>query len=70
MINFEVRENTLVIEGIDHSDHPDYCDAYYSYGEYYDGTILTDEQLEELKEKDPDLFYEVLTNTIYQGIIK
>lgn len=60
-----VKENTLVIEGIDHKDAPDYCDAYYSYGEYYDGTILTDEQLDELKEVDSELFYAILTNTIY-----
>ena len=55
----------LIIDGIDHKDHPDYCDAYYSYGEFYGGEILTDDQLEQLKDLDPELFYDVLTNTIY-----
>lgn len=61
----DVDLNTLIIDGIDHADHPDYCDAYYSYGEFNNGLTMTDEQLEQFKDIYPDLFYEMLTNTIY-----
>jgi hypothetical protein len=61
----QIRESSLVIDGIDHSDHPDYCDAYFCYGEFFNRDVLTDDQLERLKELDPELFYDVLHNTIY-----
>jgi hypothetical protein len=61
----KVDLSSLVIDGVDHADHPDYCDAYYSYGEFTNGLTMTDEQLEQFKEICPDLFYEMLTNTIY-----
>ena len=56
---------SLVIEGLSHYDHPDYCDAFYSSGHYVDGTPLTDDELEELKDMDSNLFYELINNTIY-----
>ncbi len=37
----------LEFEGIDHSDYPDYCDAYISAGKI-DDRDLTDEEIEEL----------------------
>jgi hypothetical protein len=61
----DIDLNSLVIDRIDHSDHPDYCDAYYSYGEFNNGLTMTDEQLEQFQKLYPDLFYEMLTNTIY-----
>ena len=56
---------SLVIGGIDTSDHPDYCDAYYESGDYLDGTPLPDDVLEKLKEINPDMFHEKLNDTIY-----
>jgi hypothetical protein len=56
---------SLQIGGIDTRDHPDYCDAYYESGQYLDGTPLPDDILEKLKDLDPNLFYEMLNNTIY-----
>lgn len=56
---------SLEINGINHRDAPDYCDAYYSKGSFIDGTEMTDDQLENLKDISPDLFYELLTNTIH-----
>ena len=60
-----IKESTLVVENIDHRDAPDYCDAYFSYGEFYNGDVLTDDQLERLAEMCPDMFYDAITNTIY-----
>ena len=61
----EIDLDSLEIEGIDHSDHPDYVDAYFSYGKYADGIEMTDIELETLKEDNPDLFYEKLKEFLY-----
>jgi predicted NAD/FAD-binding protein len=44
----EIDYSTLVVDGIDTKDYPDFCDAYFSEGEYEDGTQIEDEVLEEL----------------------
>lgn len=49
-------------DGIDHSDYPDYCDAYIVNAER-DGVELTEEELEELN--DSDLKYELLMDYLY-----
>ena len=36
--------NNVVLEGIDHRDYPDYCDAFIDSADY-DGKEMTDEQL-------------------------
>jgi gamma-glutamylcysteine synthetase len=61
----EVDLDSLEIEGIDHSDHPDYVDAYFSYGIYADGIEMTDIELETFKEDNPDLFYQKLNEFLY-----
>ena len=61
----KVDLSSLVIEGLSHYDHPDYCDAFYSSGCYMDGTPMTDDELDELKKIDSDFFYELINNTIY-----
>ena len=50
--------SNLEFSGIDKSDHPDYCDAYISGGDY-DGEEMTEEQLEELND-DSDFVHEEL----------
>jgi hypothetical protein len=50
-----VNERSLEVENVDRSDYPDFCDAHFSYGEYNDGTPLTDDELETLAEKWPDI---------------
>ena len=42
------------VDGVDTRDYPDYCDAYFSYAEYEDGTKLTDEELDELTYNNPE----------------
>ena len=36
------------VDGVEADDYPDFCDAFFSYAEYEDGTPLNDEELEEL----------------------
>ena len=47
----QVDFKTLELAGVDRRDYPDFCDAYFSYAEYTDGTPLTDAELEALTEK-------------------
>lgn len=49
--------------GIDHSDYPDYCDAYI-VGAEYNGEQMTDEQIEILND-DKEFVLEELINYLY-----
>ena len=60
MSNKQVDVSSLVIEGIDRSDYPDFCDAYYAYGRYYDGSVLNDKELDALRQDNPEMFYELV----------
>jgi hypothetical protein len=53
------------IDGIDLRDYPDFCDAYFESAVYEDGTALTDDELDELREQNFDAFYDMITDIIY-----
>ncbi len=38
------------IDGIDHSDYPDFVDAFISWATWDDGTELTDDELDKINE--------------------
>ena len=59
----EINYNSLVLDDINERDAPDFCDAYFCYGEYTDGTKIEDEVLEDLS--CGDLKYERLYKLIY-----
>ena len=61
-LNYKLIDN-LVFDGIDHSDHPDYCDAYISEADY-DGEPMSDEMLDELNE-DREFVHEKLWEYLY-----
>ena len=45
----------LKVEGVDRSDYPDFCDAYFSYGEWEDTDIpLTEQELEDFQADNLD----------------
>ena len=50
--NKQINTNTLVVENIDLRDYGDFCDAYFCYAEYEDGTVLTDDELITLTENE------------------
>ena len=56
---------TLELDGVDRRDYPDFCDAYFSYAEYEDGTELTDDELEQLTEDNPDLVNSMAHESLY-----
>lgn len=55
----KIAYTSLEIDGIDHSDYPDYCDAFFSYAEFDDGTPLLDEELEYLTDHYSDVISEL-----------
>tara|TARA_Y100000817_G_scaffold310522_1_gene301290 strand:+ start:1915 stop:2136 length:222 start_codon:yes stop_codon:yes gene_type:complete len=56
---------SLQVEGVDTRDYPDFCDCWISYGEWADGTPLTESELEDIQEEYSDLAYEIAIATIY-----
>ena len=51
-------------DGIDHHDHPDYCDAYISEATYK-GRKMPYEELDVLNEYHRDFVYEELWNYLF-----
>ena len=50
-----IDKNTLVLDGVDIKDHPDYVDAYISEGYYMDGTAIPDEVLDQFNNDHPEI---------------
>ena len=48
------------IENVDMKDYPDFCDAYISEAKFTNGKSLTDEQLVDLQEQNPEEFSELV----------
>lgn len=46
-------------------DYPDFCDAYISYAEFKDGTVLTDAQLEQLNDEEHDMVYSAAWQSMF-----
>lgn len=59
-----ININSLVVDGIDTRDYPDFCDAYFCEGFYLDGTELPEEVLEELS-RNGELMNEKVFDTLY-----
>ena len=47
------------VDGVDPRDYPEFCDAYFSYAEYEDGTELTAGELDKLTEENYDVVNEM-----------
>ena len=60
-----ILTDSLVVDGIDKSDYPDFCDAYFAFARFADGTVLTDDQLEELTDKYRDVLHEKVFDHIF-----
>jgi hypothetical protein len=54
-----------VVDGIDMSDYPDFCDAYFESACYKDGTALTDDELNDLTDQNPETLHEMIYDQIY-----
>ena len=71
MINGKkVDMNSFEVDGIDHSDYPDYVDAYISAATFEDGEELSDEEIEEINVKHSDVVYDAVMDHIHEGNMK
>jgi hypothetical protein len=64
----QLRGRTVVdahVDGIDMKDYPDFCDAYFEFAIYEDGTPLTDDELIELTDNNQDILHEMVYDIIY-----
>lgn len=48
------------IDGVDHRDYPDYCDAYIASASWENGIEFTDDELDRLNGSDDGLRYEMV----------
>jgi hypothetical protein len=55
--------DNIEVDGINHRDAPDFCDAFIASADY-DGREMTEEELEELNE-DNDFVYEAVCNWLW-----
>jgi len=55
--------SNVYVEGIDHRDAPDFCDAFIASADY-DGEPMSDDMLEELNQ-DGQYVYDAVINQIY-----
>jgi hypothetical protein len=42
---------SIEVEGVDSSDYPDFCDVYFSYATYENGSPLSDDDIDALTDK-------------------
>lgn len=52
------------VGGVKSWDYPDFSDAYFESAEYTDGTELSDEELDALSDKYPDVINEMAHETL------
>ena len=54
-----VNIDSIELDDVKDWDRPDFADAYASYAEFEDGKKLTDKQLDELTDKNPDVINKI-----------
>ena len=58
-MNIKISDvENLTVEGVDSKDYPDFCDAFFDYGEI-NGRELTDEELDKLTTEYGDVVNEM-----------
>ena len=63
----EVDTDSLEIDGIDMRDAPDFVDAYFSDGQFMDGTPLSQDELDYLGDHHGELLYNKIQDRLYES---
>jgi hypothetical protein len=64
-MNIQDIEN-LSVDGVDPTDYPDFSDAYFYQGNFKStGLDLTDEELDNLAEEEPELLHEMAYESLF-----
>ena len=67
MLLFKSRTVVNVeIDGVDYRDYPDFCNAYFSYAEWDNGTLLNDDDLEQLTQEHNDVVNEMACESMHE----
>jgi hypothetical protein len=53
-----VDHSSIEVDGVDRKDYPDFSDAYITRAEFHDGTELSDDHLDHLADKHPEIVNE------------
>jgi len=61
----KVDISSLEMEDVDMKDYPDFTDAFFSYGEYSNGKEMTDEELSDFTDDNPDLANELAHDSLH-----
>ena len=57
--------SSLDIDGIFMDDYPDFCDSYFSQGQYKDGQLLSSEELEQLSDTQRELLHSLIYERLF-----
>lgn len=63
----EVDTDSLEIDGIDMRDYPDFVDAYFSYGEFMDGSEMSQDELDHLRDHHGELLYDKIQDRLHES---
>ncbi len=55
---------SIVVDNVNMNDYPDFSDAYASEAYFFDGSELTESELETLQDSHGDLIHELAHETI------
>lgn len=59
------RIKNIEVDGVDRDDYPDFSDAFFSYAEFEDGTVLSDDELEQLGDENPEAMNEMANEAVH-----
>jgi len=54
-MNKPVNYKSLMVDGVDSKDYPDFTDSYICYGLFCDETEMTSEELDKFNETFPEI---------------
>tara|TARA_R100001244_G_C5097440_1_gene117946 strand:+ start:168 stop:365 length:198 start_codon:yes stop_codon:yes gene_type:complete len=57
--------STAYMGGVDTKDYPDLCDSFIEEMNWTDGTPMTDGELDEFMDANPDVVYELALESLY-----
>jgi hypothetical protein len=63
----EVDTDSLEVDGVDMRDYPDFVDAYFSYGEFMDGSEMSQDELDHLRDKEGGLLYDKVHDSLHES---
>ena len=59
---------SLEVDGVDTRDYPDFSDAYISYGQFTDGTEMSDEELEMFTDQHGDIVHKLAYDSLHENV--